>query len=104
MGLMFVGVPALRWAVVDPQRALALVAGVASMAALASMFGRTARSARLFLSLFLFWFYVALNAGKAPPLDAVGFLGVANTQSILTWMVAGAIALAGGYWWNRRAV
>jgi len=104
MGLMFTGVPALRWALTDPRRALALVVGVASMAALASMFGRTARSARLFLSLFLFWFYIALNAGRVPRLDAVGFLGVADAQSILTWMVAGAIALAGGYWWNRRAV
>jgi hypothetical protein len=80
------------------------VAGVASMAALASMFGRTARSARLFLSLFLFWFYVALNGGRMPVLDAVGFLGVADAQSILSWVVAGALALTGGYLWNRRAV
>ena len=47
----------LRWAVVGPQtqplRALALVVGVASLAALASLFGRCGRTARLFLSLAL---------------------------------------------------
>jgi hypothetical protein len=39
-----------------------------------------------------------------PLLDAVGFLGDANATSIMTWLAAGALALAGGYAWNRRPV
>ncbi|NHZ39071.1 hypothetical protein [Massilia aquatica] len=106
LGLMFMGPVALRWAVVGPQtqplRALALVVGVASLAALASLFGRCGRTARLFLSLFLFGFYVALNASGAPRIDAVGFNGVANLDSIGLYALVGVLALAGGYLYNAR--
>ena len=88
----------------DPLRALALAGGVLSMAALASLFGRCSRTARTFLALFLFWVYVAVNARKAPVLDALGFLGVANAQSMLVWAAAGIVALAAGYWWNQRPI
>ncbi|SHG41128.1 hypothetical protein [Massilia sp. CF038] len=102
LGLMFTAVAAARYAASEPMRALALVAGVFSLAALASGFGRCSRSARLFLGLFLFWFYVSLNGGKVALLDAVGFLGVANWQSVAVWLCAGALALGTGYMWNRR--
>jgi hypothetical protein len=104
LGLMFTGVVALRWSAVDPLRALALLAGVVSMSALATAFGRRSRSARLFMALFLFWVYVILNSPKVALLDAVGVVGVANGQSIVAWTLAGAIALAAGYAWNRRTV
>lgn len=104
LGLMFMGPVALRWAVVQPVRALALVVGVASLSALASLFGRCGRTARLFLSLFLFGFYVALNATGAPRIDAVGFNGVANAHSIGLYALAGVLALAGGYLFNARSL
>lgn len=102
LALLFTGAVALRWAATEPQRALVLLIGVASMSAMASMMGRISRSARLFLALFLFWFYVSLNAGKLALIDAVGFLGAATPQSAATWAGAGALALAAGWLWNRR--
>ncbi|UUZ52863.1 hypothetical protein LP419_27350 [Massilia sp. H-1] len=86
----------------EPLRALALLGGVLSFAALASAFGRCSRSSRLFLALFLLWFYISLNAPKIAPLDAVGFLGAANPGSIAMWLGAGALALFGAALWNRR--
>jgi hypothetical protein len=56
---------------------------VACLSALASAFGRCSRSACLFLSLFLFALYVAVNATGVPMLDAVGFNGVATARSVL---------------------
>ncbi|NHZ32248.1 hypothetical protein F0185_01395 [Massilia sp. CCM 8692] len=100
LGLMFMGPVALRWAFTQPLRALALVVGVASLSALASLFGRCGRTARLFLSLFLFGFYVALNATEAPRIDAVGFNGAANLHSVALYALVGALALAGGYLYN----
>jgi hypothetical protein len=66
------------------------------------MLGRCTRSARAFLALFLFWVYVAFNARTAPMLDAFGFNGVANVQSMTAWLCAGALAMAAAYAWNRR--
>lgn len=102
LGMMFCGIAALRWSFTDPVRALAVVAGVLSLAAIASMLGRCTRTARTFLALFLFGLYMAVNAVKAPLVDAVGFNGVATTQSAMVWLMAGAVALAAGYLWNRR--
>ena len=104
LGLIFTGPVALRWSLEQPVRALALVVGVASLAALATCFGRCSRTARLFLGLFLFWAYVALNGVKLPTLDIIGSAGAANAGSTLLWAVGGAVALAAGYWCNRRSV
>jgi hypothetical protein len=103
LGLMFTGVVALRWSLAEPVRALAVVAGVLSLAALATAFGRMARTARLFMGLFLFWVYVILNMPKIALLDLVGFVGVANAQSIIMLSMASAVMLGAGYVWNRRA-
>lgn len=102
LGGLFAGVVALRWAQLQPLLALALVVGIAALSALASLFGRCSRSARLFLALFLFGLYVAINVRHLPLLDAVGFNGVANAESVLGYAVLGLVALAGGYLWNRR--
>ena len=104
LGLLFAGGVALRWAAQEPLRALAVVAGVASLSALATMFGRCSRTTRLFMGLFLFWSYVALNGIKAPLLDIVGSGAVANAQSMALWLAAAGAALAAGYWWNGRGV
>ena len=103
LGFLFMGVIALRFALSEPVRALALVAGVLSLSALASLFGRCARTSRLFLALFLFGLYVATQVKTAPLLDAVGFHGVANLHSAMTYLALAVLALVGGYLWNRRS-
>ncbi len=103
LGFMFMGMVALRWSFTQPLRALAVVAGILCLSALASLFGRCARTSRLFLALFLFGLYVALNVLTVPMIDAFGFNGVANPRSVMTYFAVGALALAAGYVWNRRA-
>jgi hypothetical protein len=103
LGLMFMGVIALRFAASGDQlRAAAVVVGVLALGALAQMLGRCSRTPRTFIALFLFGLYVAFNAIKVPMIDAVGFNGVANVQSVLAYLAIGMAALAGGYAWNRR--
>jgi hypothetical protein len=103
LGFMFMGMIALRFAPADPVRALAVVAGILSLSALASLFGRCARTPRLFLALFLFATYVTTQVVTMPILDMVGFNGVADPRSVLAYCTLAALALAGGYLWNRRA-
>jgi hypothetical protein len=103
LGLLFMGMIAVRFGLAQSVRALALVAGVASLAALASLFGRCARTPRLFLALFLFAMYVATQAITVPILDGFGFNGVATVQTALVYLAVGASALVGGYLWNRHA-
>ncbi|MCY1023847.1 hypothetical protein [Pyxidicoccus sp. MSG2] len=98
LGLLFMGAIAVRWASADPVRACAVVVGTFSLSALASLLGRCTNTPRTFLALFLFGFYVALNATQVPMLDMVGFNGVATAGSVLgtlafglTVMVAGAV-------------
>lgn len=102
LGLMFAGVAAGRFALHDPVRAGAVVAGVLALAALANMMGRGSRTPRLFMALFLFGLYVAVNAIKVPMIDAVGFNGVATAQSALAWLAIDCAALAGGFALNQR--
>lgn len=103
LGFMFMGIVALRFAAADPVRAGAVVAGILGLSALASLFGRCARTSSLFLALFLFGLYLAVNVRLVPIIDAVGFNGVANLQSMTAWLAVAGAALAGGYLWNRRA-
>lgn len=103
LGLLFTGAAALRFLADAPLRALAVVTGVLCLSALASLFGRTARSARLFMALFLFAMFVAVNSTRAPYLDMVGFNGVASAASVGMYALLAAGALAAGLLWNRRA-
>ena len=102
LGAMFVGVIAVRFAMRDPLRGAAVVAGIVALGAIAHLLGRCSRTPRTFLALFLFALSVAVNAATVPIVDAVGFNGVANLRSVLTYLVIGMAALAGGYAWNRR--
>jgi hypothetical protein len=102
LGAMFMGVIALRFSMHDPLRAAAVVTGIVALGAIAHLLGRCGRTPRTFLALFLFALYVALNATRVPMIDAVGFNGVANLKSVLTYLAIGMAALAGGYAWNRR--
>ncbi len=102
LGLLFMGIVALRWCSGQPLRAAAVVAGVACLSALATLFGRCARTSRLFLALFLFAVYAAVNIKNYAYIDMVGFQGAANAASVMAYLAAGVLALAGGYLWNRR--
>jgi hypothetical protein len=89
LGLIFMGPVALRWAFTQPLRALALVAGVACLSALASLFGRCARSAPV---------------PVAVPVRIVCGLQRRGQRALGRYVCAGALALAGGYLFNARAL
>jgi hypothetical protein len=101
LGLMFMGPVALRFAGTQPVRAMAVVAGVLTLSAFASLLGRTSNTSRTFVALFLFGLYVSINAGKLPMLDVVGFNGSATLASSTTLLAAGIAALVAGFAWNR---
>jgi hypothetical protein len=103
LGLMFMAVIALRFAVHDAVRGAAVVVGIGALGALARLLGRCSRTPRTFVSLFLFGLNVAVGATVLPIVDAVGFNGVANLRSVLTYLLIGISAVAAGYGWNRRA-
>lgn len=98
-------VVALRWSAHSPARAAAALAGVLAVASAASLLGALTRGTRLFLALFLFTWYIALNSPRLPMLDMVGFNGAATAATAAAWALAGllmwAAGLAHGSW--RRA-
>ncbi len=93
---------ALRWSADAPIRAVAALAGVLALASAASLLGGLTRGSRLFLSLFLFTWYIALNSPKEAALDMVGFNGAASTGSAAAWLLAGCLAWAAGFVHSRR--
>lgn len=88
---------ALRWSIEAPVRAMAALAGVLALASAASLLGGLTRGSRLFLALFLFTWYIALNSPKEAALDMVGFNGAANMGSAIAWALAGCLAWAAGF-------
>ena len=102
LGLLFTGSVALRWSMVDPVRAFALVAGLVALSGCAVLFGTLSRTPRLFLGLFLFGLYVAIQAKGIPMMDVVGFHGAATPGSASAFLAAGLAAVAAGLAWSRR--
>lgn len=102
LGLLLMGVIALRWSLSDSLRAAALLSGVLSLSALATLFGRCSGTARTFLALFLFGLYVALNETTLAVIDVVGFNGVANLGSVQMQLMIASSALIAGYLYNRQ--
>lgn len=102
LGALFTGTVALRWSADEPVRALAVAAGVLALSGFAALLGTVSRTPRLFLGLFLFGLYVAINAKGIPMMDVVGFHGAATLQSAMTFLAAGLLALAAGLAWTRR--
>ncbi|WP_426164216.1 hypothetical protein [Pseudoduganella sp. R-34] len=88
---------ALRWSLDAPLRAVAAVSGVLALASAASLLGGLTRGSRLFLALFLFTWYIALNTPKEAALDLVGFNGSANAATVSAWAIAGCLAWAAGF-------
>jgi hypothetical protein len=101
-GLLFVAPAALRWLALAPLRAAVAVSGVVCLAAAAQLLGCCARTPRLFLALFLFGFYVAVNVDAVPALDVAGFNGVATVDSMLAQSAVALLAVATGLVWSRR--
>lgn len=102
LGWLFMGIAALRWLPEAPERAAAVFGGVLALAAFAALLGQLSRTPRLFLGLFLFGLYVAVNARGIPMLDVLGFNGAATAQSAASTLAAGLTALCAGYVWSRR--
>ncbi|MET3106684.1 hypothetical protein AAKU67_001394 [Oxalobacteraceae bacterium GrIS 2.11] len=103
LGLLFSGLPMLRLAFHHPFQAWSTLTGLLSLSALASVFGRTARTPRLFLCLFLFWVYVATQVPKSAIVDILGFNGAADVNSTLIQISIAIVALLFGYCYNRWA-
>lgn len=97
LGLLVMGPVALRLLAFAPLRAAVLVSGVICLAALAQVFGRCARTPRLFVALFLFVLYLAVNAPSIAWLDMVGFNGSATSASMLLQSVLALCAIAAGW-------
>ena len=102
LGFLFTGSVLLRWSFTEPVRAFALVGGLVALSGCAVLFGMISRTPRLFLGLFLFGLYVAIQAKGIPMMDAVGFHGAATVGSAATFLLAGMAALAAGLAWSRR--
>ena len=101
IGLMFMGMIALRWSFDQPMRAVALVCGIFSLSALCSAFGRFSRTPRTFIALFLFATYISLN-GNLAIMDMVGANGLATVNSMMSYAVLGIIATIAGYGYNKH--
>ncbi len=101
LGVMFSSSVLLRWLMTDPQHAAILLVGLLSLAALATLLGRTSRTPRTFMSLFMFWLYVATQTPKYAPLDVVGFNGSANLHSLAMHAAIATAALLAGVMYNR---
>ena len=76
-----------------------------ALASAASLLGGLTRGARLFLALFLFTWYIALNSPKLAVLDMVGFNGAATAATASAWALGGCLAWAAAFAFNslRRA-
>jgi hypothetical protein len=101
LALVVMGAIVLRFATSHPAWALAILTGIFSLSALASLLGRTSRKARTFLSLFLFWVYMALNAHSVPVIDIMAFNGVVNQAASMQHLMLGLAALLLGMGYNR---
>ncbi len=102
IGLMFVGVIALRWSVLDPLRAGALLAGVVCVSAVASLLGRCTGTPRTFVALFMLMVYLALSAHAVPAFDVLAFNGSATAGTALAVLGMGVLAALAGVAYNRR--
>ncbi|MBX9900089.1 MAG: hypothetical protein K2Y28_04825, partial [Burkholderiaceae bacterium] len=101
LACLFMGTVFVRWLIHEPLRALALITGVLCISAIADLLGRCVKTPRLFLALFLFALYVALNVRTLPMIDMVGFNGVANSTSIAFYFALSLAALIGNFAFSR---
>lgn len=102
LGLLLTAPVLVRWAMLQPGRALALGAGLVVLTGLAQLLGRTTRSGRAFLVLFMFSLYLVTQGPPLPTLDVVGLHGRATAATISVEFLAGIALLMAGFGYNRR--
>jgi hypothetical protein len=102
IGLLFIVPVALRW--LDSGKFWALLLGVLSFSAWATFLGHTAKTARAFLALFLFWLYACMSARTVPMLDLLAINGVVSGKIASGFFIASALVLLAGLMVTRRRV
>lgn len=101
LGMVFTASIALRWVLEEPMRLVVLVTGLFALSAAASLLGRSSRTARTYLALFLFGLYISSQMTNLPALDVVGANGAANVHSVVAQLAVGLVLLAIGVIYNR---
>lgn len=101
LGFLFVGVILFRLSFANPFMALVLAIGIFSMSALATCLGKTSRTSKTFMSLYLFTLYVATQASKAPMLDIFGFNAVATGVQVIMQLEIAVAAIFIGFLYTR---
>jgi len=85
--LLFVGPAAARLALQDPGRATVLLGAAFFVAAAATALDVLTGSAKVFVVLFLsFWYLVLNDHGSHPQLDFGGFYGTATAETAMTYL------------------
>ena len=102
LGLLMMGGIGLQWLVVAPAQAAALLIGLVSLSAVATCLGSVSKTSRLFMLLFLFGWYVALNVRSVAWVDAVGFNGVADGRSMFLYAALALVASGVGWAVSQR--
>ncbi len=102
LGVMFVGVGALRWVEHAPLRAAAIIFGVLSISSVASLLGRTSGTARTFLALFLFGLYIITNARDVALMDWFGSNGAASSATLILQIAVTALLLMAGITYSHK--
>lgn len=96
LGILLTAPIIVRFAVTEPIRALALLAGLVTLTGAAQLLGTATRSARAFTVLFLFGLYIASQSPGVAALDVIGMHGVANMVSISVQLAAALAMLWAG--------
>ena len=104
LGVLMMGGIALRWLATAPLQAAALCIGLLSLSAVATCFGAASKTSRLFMGMFLFGWYVAMNARQVAWVDAVGFNGAADARSLLFYATLALLASSLGWVISQRGV
>lgn len=102
LGLLFSLPVLLRWSLMEPLLAAALLSGLVFLSALASFLGQSTGSGRPFLSLFLFGLYISVQTPKMAWFDPMGFNGSATALTVGSYLVIGLVLLAAGQGLNQR--
>jgi hypothetical protein len=98
---MFGGVAMLRLLGTEGFSVLMLSTAFVAASALACATGRITRSGRPFLSLFLFWLYVASQANRIAMIDLFGFNHVATESTLVFMAELAVVALLVGIGYNK---
>jgi hypothetical protein len=95
VALAFLAVPLASAILSRPRMTIALLVGVAFLAAASTALGILSSNAKTFIVAFLsFWYIAAQDRGVSPSLDFAGWFGTATPTVIATYALFGAGSLA----------